>query len=833
MKKLSRAAAAAAALAMLSASFGGCSGTDVGESGNDGAADSGEGQTQSALSEDGGTVTADMRSYGATVTVSDIKSAYGESDDDSVMPLYNVAQDESFTFTFNFDCYETDIGLYDYVSVHTDSACAEESAIYYTADLDSDGEISTLTISPMAPVLETDSQEEAYVYEDEEIWGNAPIYYIAIHYDMESGEPEKLENPIIVPFTVYQEVEAPNVKGVVDESGRLKLTWDPVEGAEKYIVYKLTNGSLWTGENNEPLNGAQTGYSELSLVRDYETTETEYDNFAGEGHGLAEITNNSGTYNINQNCSVCGDYYVSAVVDGKESGFNAPVSTADLSLPYKVVEEEDILFERCADISEMPSTMNIINIDGTVSERNVQYTRKDDGVDLFGNSRIEYWYTIEGTALTGYVVLDETDDTLPDEIGEDSNAGNAVPEDDINKLPDSDVDTIIPVDPSESGSGADENDPEEGEDEEEQGLIDQQQENTQDHIEHGNEETVANAPDGVYVNADSAEEEWLALNLISANTEISVEAFPSLQDPYTLTDTFYKVYYQNPYVMGVNAFSYDYQTFTMNVYYTYDAETIADMQSQTAGKGGEIIDSVISEDMSDQDKTLALYDYLVANSVYDDDALAAAEESGYTKTDGFEYEDSFNAYGVLVNGKGVCMSYAYAFRLLCDLSGVECVVVTGYLSGNLPHAWNMVKLDGEWYEIDCTNNAVNTGIPYFLYESDTSLAEETGFSKDDLFALDSELEEYNGEDDSKEYYKSNGLMPSTMDELKTAITSGVTADTQIFAVRWSGDPSELTADADGEFAETVRLAFNELGFEDKLENTGFVYQYGFIVLVIE
>ena len=52
----------------------------------------------------------------------------------------------------------------------------------------------------------------------------------------------------------------------------------------------------------------------------------------------------------------------------------------------------------------------------------------------------------------------------------------------------------------------------------------------------------------------------------------------------------------------------------------------------------------------------------------------------------------------------MCASYSAAFKLLADSAGLESIVVTGYLDGSVPHAWNKVKLDDEWYIVDATNN---------------------------------------------------------------------------------------------------------------------------------
>lgn len=768
--------------------------------------------------------------YGAVVSVADIKEAYGVDDSGEIMPLYNVDPGEEFEFNFKFDAYESGIDLYDFVSVHTDSECAESSEVYYTADLDVADGASKLTVSPMTPVLATESQMDEYLYEDAQNWGNAPIYYIALHYDLEADTPVKLDSPTVIPFTVKKEAAAPTIRGEVSADGRFSLQWDPVEGAEKYMVYKLLDGDLETGADNHAIDGARSGYDcgsntadedQLYLIWDGETEECVYDGFAGpKNHSTAEITDmaTGKPKNSGQNYSVFGEYFVTAVVGGKESGLSNPVSTAELSLPFTFAEGSEIegRYETPADF---PAEVEILNIDGTTAVRSVSYERTH--VDFYEYSWDEYEYTVEGTYIFGTVNFDEDEGEPPQPTGASADTGNAAPDDNVDKTPGQDVQTIIPPNGDDDAGNGDADDGGNG------SLIDEQADNTQDHIENGNLSQVENAPEGVYINAQSAEEEWLALNLVRGNTEISVEAFPSLQDPYTLSDVFYKVYYQNPYIMGITSFDYDYNKLTMNVRYVYDAETIAGKQAEVAQKADEVLGSIITDGMDARQKIKAIYDHLENNSVYDTAALEEAEKNGYKKGEGFTREDAFNSYGVLVEGKGVCMSYAYVFRLLCDMSGVECAVVTGYLDGNLPHAWNMVKLDGEWYEIDCTNNAVNSGVPYYLYQADSGLAEASGYTKDKLFAIDDEIGSFSGEDGSLEYYRENGLCPENMDEYVKLITENVTQSTGVFAVRWQG-----TVDNE-ELSKAIVLAYSEIGLEDKLETLRYAADGGFIIIINE
>lgn len=167
---------------------------------------------------------ANSTAIGSKVTVADLKEKYDESDDDTaaseeVMPLYNVAEDEVFDFTFQVDPLDISIPESDMVTVHTDSKCEPESELPVYADVTENGKGFTLSISPISAVLETIYNEQDEEENDHAVWGNAPMYYIAIWYDMESETLEKLDEPIIIPFTVKHAVEAPQVSGHVDSKG--------------------------------------------------------------------------------------------------------------------------------------------------------------------------------------------------------------------------------------------------------------------------------------------------------------------------------------------------------------------------------------------------------------------------------------------------------------------------------------------------------------------------------------------------------------------------------------------------------------------------------------
>lgn len=82
----------------------------------------------------------------------------------------------------------------------------------------------------------------------------------------------------------------------------------------------------------------------------------------------------------------------------------------------------------------------------------------------------------------------------------------------------------------------------------------------------------------------------------------------------------------------------------------------------------------------------------------------------YESQKNFDY--AYSAYGALVANssgepnKAVCAGYAAAYEYLLQKEGIVALVVGGNAWSQSepagPHSWNLVKLDGDWYETDCT-----------------------------------------------------------------------------------------------------------------------------------
>ena len=124
----------------------------------------------------------------------------------------------------------------------------------------------------------------------------------------------------------------------------------------------------------------------------------------------------------------------------------------------------------------------------------------------------------------------------------------------------------------------------------------------------------------------------------------------------------------------------------INFFYSYEREEHFRRIEQIESKVEEIISTTIQEDFNLLEATLACYRYLASTSVY--------EES---------WADS--AYGILMNGSGVCRGFTSALRLLLLQAGYD----DGYSIEYSPsdreqagHVWNMLLFGENWYHVDAT-----------------------------------------------------------------------------------------------------------------------------------
>lgn len=122
--------------------------------------------------------------------------------------------------------------------------------------------------------------------------------------------------------------------------------------------------------------------------------------------------------------------------------------------------------------------------------------------------------------------------------------------------------------------------------------------------------------------------------------------------------------------------------------------------AKVKAKVKEVVKQCITPSMTDYEKALTLHDWLCDNASYDYD---------------FKY---YYADGVLLYGTGVCQSYALAYELLCKEAKLGVYFLAGKVYPGKPagHAWNIVRMDGKWYHVDCTWDDPGSGKkPYHEY----------------------------------------------------------------------------------------------------------------------
>ncbi len=79
-----------------------------------------------------------------------------------------------------------------------------------------------------------------------------------------------------------------------------------------------------------------------------------------------------------------------------------------------------------------------------------------------------------------------------------------------------------------------------------------------------------------------------------------------------------------------------------------------------------------------------------------------------------------SAYSALVNGKTVCAGYARAYQYLLQQLRIPCYYCTGYSGQN--HAWNIVKLEDGYYNVDTTWDDTDPASYDYFNKSDREFA---------------------------------------------------------------------------------------------------------------
>lgn len=162
------------------------------------------------------------------------------------------------------------------------------------------------------------------------------------------------------------------------------------------------------------------------------------------------------------------------------------------------------------------------------------------------------------------------------------------------------------------------------------------------------------------------------------------------EDAYSLEEwskIYGLVYMQEPRLFYMNAKLKVGKLF----YLTKDSAAINEMQKSIDAVADKLVAEANGKSTT-YDKLKVFHDYLVLNSTFE----LKDEITNYNAT-------IYNALGSgEAQGNIQCAGYAKAMQYLCDKAGIVSMVVTGETNSGQTHAWNVVDIDGKWYNLDAT-----------------------------------------------------------------------------------------------------------------------------------
>lgn len=133
---------------------------------------------------------------------------------------------------------------------------------------------------------------------------------------------------------------------------------------------------------------------------------------------------------------------------------------------------------------------------------------------------------------------------------------------------------------------------------------------------------------------------------------------------------------------STNRVSFSCNGYVGNVTIQFNLEYLTDYNQEqyVTSTVNNIINQIITADMNAYKREKAIHDYIVSHVQYQIDLNTA--------------------YSALYYGETNCLGYALLTYKMCKAAGLEVRIIDGEAGGG-GHAWNMIKLAGNWYQLDC------------------------------------------------------------------------------------------------------------------------------------
>ena len=532
-------------------------------------------------------------------------------------------------------------------------------------------------------------------------WGLLPMYYLVQYNDLETGK--LLEHPIVRRIRVSDEgfLSRPqNVAVNEEENGTFTVSWDPVEGAESYYLVHLnstdtkgvtrldprlmaeTSATSWNSDQREEgerkldtyLNTALIGFvteeDHKGLHSDGGFTDEELDAMLnGKGAQVAVIAKKG--VKVSK---------MSDLLDISDTMGNTPIKIA--SSAWLQLNPNNSDFQSLSDIpTQIPMVMAdghtrllpiIVDPERSWIQTGNPRTTRDPQASLhvsyhIGHSRFTNTFIVHNFDPSTYL-------------------------NDLAKLKD-----------------------------------DQEKNNRSGYISTNltySKESTSKAPEDkiartfpdtpVQVLGSSALSKYIAANLMSGYTDISLADFEEATSPRRVWDALDEAKDQNglvPFIINANISAKD-KVLHVELGTTGATDqhlSPKDYSAQINSAADKVVADIIKPGMDDAAKVRAINSWIIARTTYNYDSYHRTQEiwaNPDPKTHRLppELTPDHDAGGVFFKGTTVCEGYANAFQLLALKSGVTSIVVTGTVTNGGGHAWNQVKINGQWKTVDVTWN---------------------------------------------------------------------------------------------------------------------------------
>ncbi|MBQ8278238.1 MAG: InlB B-repeat-containing protein [Roseburia sp.] len=186
---------------------------------------------------------------------------------------------------------------------------------------------------------------------------------------------------------------------------------------------------------------------------------------------------------------------------------------------------------------------------------------------------------------------------------------------------------------------------------------------------------------------------------------------------YNVGDIVWAFKYSNPqYYFLSNAYRISYNSTSISVSLcVYDAFASGAARKTATTAIKTLLDEwykTINACSTEEEKVKVIHD-LICNKVnYNNAILDDDDGDGYGDITSEEEQAEFtqSAYSVFCTDLTVCAGYTQAFTWVCNGAGIETFGVT-----SSDHGWNKIRVNDNWYNMDCTWDDDDSTIYYYCY----------------------------------------------------------------------------------------------------------------------